>query len=427
MLSIHTSKPDLFKNSPSYILYLKWKKEVLSNEDTKVFICDWNYPDVSNALISRGWHQNKDDASQFFDLKYARKARIPDNLKDWQVLNHFPRNFELSAKWNLAGNMCKKSDKRFLKSEEYFPRCFQMENKGLQIFQVNYKIQYAVSLLKKFEDGDTVEFEKVLASLDIVERIISWGDKELKLSLVKSSEWSLLTSSATGNEPSPCTETMLTTLNRTKLLLSTLQSINPQYSMNGKQNIWIIKPGRKSRGRDIKILSDLEEILKYIEVPNFWVAQKYIENPLLINNRKFDIRQWVLITNMDPIEIWVYNRCYLRFAAEEFSFDELSNNFRHLTNNSISKDSNDFVKSNSMWFCEEFQEYLCGMYGRDVWNEEIFQRIKDICKAVLRTPGKLVRKNSFELLGLDLMVSTDLKVWLLEINTSPAMDYSTVI
>ena len=427
MLPTQSSKPDLFKNSPSYILYLKSKKEALINEETKVFICDWNYPDISNALISRGWYQNQDDTSQFFDLKYARKARIPENLKDWQVLNHFPRNFELSAKWNLAGNMIKKSDKKFLKSEEYFPKCFQMENKGLQIFQVYYKIQYAVSYLRKFEDGEDVELDKVFAALDIIERIISWGDKELKLSLVKSSEWLLLTSGPICNHPPPCSDTMLTTLNRTKMVLSTLILINPQYSMSGKQNIWIIKPGRKSRGRDIKILNSLEEILKYIEVPNYWVAQKYIENPLLINNRKFDIRQWVLITNMDPIEIWVYNRCYLRFAAEEFSFDELSNNFRHLTNNSISKDSNDFVRSNSMWFCEEFQEYLSGIYGRDVWNSEIFQRIKDISKAVLRSPGKLVRKNSFELLGLDLMVSTDLKVWLLEINTSPAMDYSTVI
>lgn len=37
------------------------------------------------------------------------------------------------------------------------------------------------------------------------------------------------------------------------------------------------------------------------------------------------------------------------------------------------------------------------------------------------------RKNSHEMFGYDFMVDTNYKVWLLEINSSPSMDYSTVI
>ena len=37
------------------------------------------------------------------------------------------------------------------------------------------------------------------------------------------------------------------------------------------------------------------------------------------------------------------------------------------------------------------------------------------------------RKNSFEFLGYDFMIDEDLKVWLIEVNSSPSMDLSTVI
>lgn len=46
-----------------------------------------------------------------------------------------------------------------------------------------------------------------------------------------------------------------------------------------------------SRGRKIICLDNLVEIQDYVgKALSQWVAQKYIENPMIIQKKKFDIR-----------------------------------------------------------------------------------------------------------------------------------------
>ena len=201
--------------------------------------------------------------------------------------------------------------------------------------------------------------------------------------------------------------------------------------MNGVHNIWIIKPGNLSRGRGISVSNKLSTILESHDDSNQIIVQKYIENPLIILGRKFDIRQWVLVTNLNPLTIWIWEEPYLRFSAEDYNINDMSNLYSHLTNNSIAKHSEHFRETKiegNMWERHQFAEFLQKRYGKDCWRE-IQQKIKNIiiCSFEAARHEMKQRQNSFELFGYDVMIDENLNVYLIEVNSSPALDYSTKI
>lgn len=69
-------------------------------------------------------------------------------------------------------------------------------------------------------------------------------------------------------------------------LLKKIEKKDKQYYINGEKNIWILKPARLSRGRGIKCISSLSEITNFKSNNYQYVIQKYIENPLIIYDRK---------------------------------------------------------------------------------------------------------------------------------------------
>ena len=84
--------------------------------------------------------------------------------------------------------------------------------------------------------------------------------------------------------------------------------------------MWILKPTGVSRGSGITISNDYAKInqLRYGKI-----VQKYLEHPLLLDcKRKFDIRQWVLVTSFNPLKALAFKSCYARFSSLKYSNDK---------------------------------------------------------------------------------------------------------
>lgn len=111
---------------------------------------------------------------------------------------------------------------------------------------------------------------------------------------------------------------------------------------------WIVKPSDKSQGVGIYLINELSRLKKFAYdarslYPHFhrdtFVVSKYIDNPLLIGGKKFDLRLFVLVTSYRPIKAYLFNDGFCRFCTQRYDHTELDNVFMHLTNVSIQKNN----------------------------------------------------------------------------------------
>ncbi|XP_010012700.1 PREDICTED: tubulin monoglycylase TTLL3-like, partial [Nestor notabilis] len=208
-----------------------------------------------------------------------------------------------------------------------------------------------------------------------------------------------------------------------------LQAPLPQLHMEGIQNLWIIKPGAKSRGRGeakgkrgfghrlpgqewshwhhvspltgITCSARLEKVLELTEKctapsvqPGQWVVQKYVERPLLILGTKFDLRQWFLVTDWNPLTVWFYGDSYVRFCSRPFSLHCLHRS-RHLCNVSIqkhwrlSRGRHPKLPPDLIWSSHQFQIYLQRAGHAEAWEKVMVPGMKEAVVAALCSAQEL--------------------------------------
>ena len=242
---------------------------------------------------------------------------------------------------------------------------------------------------------------------------------------------------------------------------------------------WIVKPANLSRGRGIHLLKGEKEFLKLMKMSQKqnaipYLISKYISNPHLINNKKYDLRIYVLITSYSPLKVFLYENGLVRFATEDYKKGDYDNIFIHLTNYSINKlnakykkntnnnnnnniqccedeydnNNNSEIDDNSncinndeneddgdpssKWSLHEYKAYFI-QHNKKEQFDCIWRGIKDIViKTIITVKDNSMREipsnkshTLFELYGFDIIIDKKYRPWLIEVNTNPSLNCSS--
>ncbi|NWV14425.1 TTL11 polyglutamylase, partial [Ptilonorhynchus violaceus] len=203
---------------------------------------------------------------------------------------------------------------------------------------------------------------------------------------------------------------------------------------------FIVKPDGGCQGDGIYLIKDPSDIRLTGSIQSRpAVVQEYICKPLLVDKLKFDIRLYVLLKSLEPLEIYIAKDGLSRFCTEPYQEPTLKNLhqvFMHLTNYSLNIHSGNFIHSDSVNTGSKrtFSSILCRLSSRGadvkkLWSDIISLVIKTI---IALTPELKVYYQSdipagkpgptcFQILGFDILLMKNLKPMLLEVNANPSM------
>jgi tubulin polyglutamylase TTLL6/13 len=217
-----------------------------------------------------------------------------------------------------------------------------------------------------------------------------------------------------------------TQLSHLKMLLAAL----------GGSQTYIVKPALGSQGRGIFLVQAPEDLADFREAA---VAQEYV-SPFLIGGLKFDLRIYVLLTSVDPLRVYIFRDGMARFCTEPYRPPDSETRFdvfRHLTNYSVNKHNESFKQNRGADNQSHKRAMSCVFAEIERSGGDVGGLAAEIDRIIILTiisahaflrhnyrascTGGDGRSRCFEILGFDILIDSDLKPWVLEVNHSPSL------
>ena len=228
------------------------------------------------------------------------------------------------------------------------------------------------------------------------------------------------------------------------------EKIDPKFFEEVREDTTLIfKPDSGYGGKGIILCrgpKQIEKVYKENFVQN-GVFQQYVD-PKLSNKHKFDLRIFLLIAKLEPLTLFIYKEGSARFCLHEY--DSTNNKdffdlYSHLTSVSINSKGKEADK---FTFIKKYSEAIKNITDKEEQRKKIWDGIKELAKnAILALKDDLLDKaekacnqNDFEykngsdenspidfkerffhMLGIDVLIDSQLNPLLLEINDNPGI------
>nr|XP_030737896.1 inactive polyglycylase TTLL10 isoform X4 [Globicephala melas] len=229
-------------------------------------------------------------------------------------------------------------------------------------------------------------------------------------------------------------------------------------ALSAETQMWICKPTASNQGKGIFLLRNQEEVAALqaktqsieddpiyrkmpFRAPQARVVQRfcawaprgalarYIQNPLLLDGKKFDVRSYLLIACTMPYMVF-FGHGYARLTLGLYD-PHSSDLCGHLTNQFMQKKSPLYLllKDDTVWSMEHLNRHINDKFRkakrlpRDWVFTTFAKRMQQImAHCFLSVKSKLKCKlGYFDLIGCDFLIDENFKVWLLEMNSNPAL------
>jgi hypothetical protein len=213
------------------------------------------------------------------------------------------------------------------------------------------------------------------------------------------------------------------------------------------KKLLIAKPSEGGGGGGIFLFKSTKD-LSGMTWAKEWVVQRYVDNPLLISKKKWDMRVYVLIHGINPMKAYLATDCGLaRFWTNDYDTSDPNNIYSHLTNYSLNKNSDRYIKdqvvdedaetNNTKLSIEETWRIVKKQYPEVDIEADWKQKMRDVVVNVLSATRSTMELRYFEMtgfkdtkhssrfyqiLGFDIMFDSDFNAWLFEVNAYPSMD-----